>query len=379
MIFCAVVAYAAVYLLSKGMSATSIGLLMAVSNITGAALQPILADFSDRTRTVTLSRLVIYISIPAMAVSAALAFSNGFATILLYIAMISLTYLMMPLINSIGMYYTNAGYHSNWGISRAMGSLAFAVLSYFLGEGIAARGPGFLPLVAAALYAVLILTMLFTDTKILDLPHSEEGAAVRARTSWPEFARKYPGFLVVLLGCLAIFGFHGLSSNYLIQIMTHIGGGAKEMGTAIGIAAILEMPAMLFFSQLEKRMGAARIMKIAGVFWVVKAIAYYLASGVTLIYFAQIFQGLSFSPFTPALVYYSNDRMSSRDKVKGQAMMTTANTLGGVLGSLVGGFVLDRQGVPGMLLAGIGLALFGTLSLYRGIHSGRRAVDNFAA
>lgn len=377
MIFCVVVAYASVYLFAKGMSATSLGILVAVSNITGALLQPLVADFSDRTTTVTLSHLVILICLPAVAVSVALAFSGGIATSLLYITMISLTYVLMPLINSIGMYYTNAGYPTNWGMARAMGSLAFAVISYFLGIGIAANGTGILPFVAALLFGLLILVMLFTDTKILPHTQDEDETVHGSKTDWMSFSRKYPGFLIILMGLLTIFGFHGLASTYLIQIMNHVGGGAREMGTAIGIGAVLEIPAMVFFSKFEKKLGAAKILEIAGVFWVVKAVAYFLATSVGHLYGAQIFQGLSFAPFMPALVYYSNDRMSNRDKVKGQALMTTANTLGGVLGSLVGGFVLDRQGVPGMLLAGIGLALVGSIALFRGVFAGHRAIDNF--
>ena len=350
---------------------------MAVSNITGALLQPVVAEFSDRSTTVTLSHLVILICLPALVVSIALAFSGGIATSLLYIAMISLTYVLMPLINSIGMFYTNAGFPTNWGMARAMGSLAFAVISYGLGIRIASDGPAILPFVAAFLFGLLIVLMLFTDTKILPHPSSQAGTAPVEKTDWRSFSRKYPGYLIVLMGIFTIFGFHGLASTYLIQIMTHVGGGAREMGTAIGIGAVLEIPAMFFFSKFEKKLGAGIILEIAGVFWVVKALAYSLATSVGHLYGAQLFQGLSFAPFMPALVYYSNDRMSNRDKVKGQALMTTANTLGGVLGSLVGGFVLDRQGVPGMLLAGIALALAGSVALFRGIHAGHRAGDNF--
>lgn len=375
MIFCVVVAYASVYLLARGLSAASLGILMATANVVGAIFQPLVADFQDRTERVSLSRLVILVSLPAVAVSLVLPRTDGLASSLLYVALISLTYVLMPLVNSIGMYFTNAGFKSNWGMARAMGSLAFAVLSHFLGLRIASSGPGFLPLVTAVLFGLLCLVMLFTDTRILPQVHATEEEA--ARLSPAVLSRKYPGFLTVLIGMFLIFGFHGVTNTYLIQIMTHLGGGAPEMGTAIGIGAILELPAMFFFAQLESRLGAARIIKIAGVFWVLKALAYSLAGSVDQIYWAQIFQGLSFAPFMPALVYYSNDRMSSRDKVKGQAMMTTANTLGGVLGSLAGGFVLERLGVPGMLLVGIGLALAGAAALFRGIRAGRRAVDNF--
>ena len=52
----------------------------------------------------------------------------------------------------------------------------------------------------------------------------------------------------------------------------------------------------------------------------------------------------AFALYIPASVYYVNETMAPRDKFKGQAVMTATNTLGGVIGSLLGGFLLDHSG-----------------------------------
>ena len=55
--------------------------------------------------------------------------------------------------------------------------------------------------------------------------------------------------------------------------------------------------------------------------------------------------------------------MEAGDKVKGQAYMTAALTLGGVAGNLSGGIALDVSGVNAMLILGCAFALAGVLAI----------------
>ena len=69
---------------------------------------------------------------------------------------------------------------------------------------------------------------------------------------------------------------------------------------------------------------------------------------------------MSFAIFVPASVYYINNLMPANDKIKGQAYMTTT-TLGGVIGSLLGGTLIDALSVPSMLLIATIISALGTL------------------
>ena len=53
-----------------------------------------------------------------------------------------------------------------------------------------------------------------------------------------------------------------------------------------------------------------------------------------------------------------------KDQVKGQALMTTANTVGGVLGTFLGGQLLLVWGVSNMLLTGTLLSALGTVIVF---------------
>ena len=95
-----------------------------------------------------------------------------------------------------------------------------------------------------------------------------------------------------------------------------------------------------------------------------KAFGYFAAGNIALMTVAAVMQMGSFALYIPASVYYVNEVMEERDKFKGQALMTGTNTLGGVIGSLLGGFLIDQAGVSVMNLAGLVMAVSGAVLVF---------------
>jgi len=65
-------------------------------------------------------------------------------------------------------------------------------------------------------------------------------------------------------------------------------------------------------------------------------------------------------------VYYIDRHFPPGQRTTGQAYMTMTATAGSVVGSVVGGIVLDAAGVPSMLLAGALIAVAGAVSIAAG-------------
>lgn len=59
--------------------------------------------------------------------------------------------------------------------------------------------------------------------------------------------------MVVLLGCILIFMSHSLINSFNYQIAMAKGGGSGEMGNAMTISAVSELPTMFLFGYLLKR------------------------------------------------------------------------------------------------------------------------------
>ena len=79
------------------------------------------------------------------------------------------------------------------------------------------------------------------------------------------------------------------------------------------------------------------------------------------IYVTEITQLFSFALFLSASVYYTNEIMVEKDKVKGQAYLTCSGTIGAMLGSFLGGWLIEHFGVETMMWVGVALSAVGSV------------------
>ena len=82
------------------------------------------------------------------------------------------------------------------------------------------------------------------------------------------------------------------------------------------------------------------------------------------IYMIQLLQATSYTFLSPIQMYYANNKVGAADMVKGQAFSTAAYTLGCAAGNFAGGQLLSGFGLRTMLLAGIAIAVAGTLVFF---------------
>ena len=142
----------------------------------------------------------------------------------------------------------------------------------------------------------------------------------------------------------------GYSMNALVG---KAGGTASAVGTSLAISAVLELPAMTLVSRLQKRFSPGFFLRFAAGAEVVKFLIFYLAHSMPLIYLGHCMQFFQFAVYAPATVYYVAAALPERDQLKGQLLIYVAGSgLGGALGNLLGGRLLDRSGIQAALLLG---------------------------
>ena len=81
------------------------------------------------------------------------------------------------------------------------------------------------------------------------------------------------------------------------------------------------------------------------------------------IYLLQLLHITSYGFMHPTQVYYANAKVAPKDMVKGQAFSTAAYALGCSAGNFTGGQLLGK-GVEAILIAGIDMALIGTIIIF---------------
>ena len=167
--------------------------------------------------------------------------------------------------------------------------------------------------------------------------------------------------MLFLLGVACCFFSHNMLNDFLIQIIRRLGGGATELGYASFLQAILELPVMALIVFVLRKINAKIVLMVSVVAFLIKVAVMYFATGLPGMYLSQSIQLFAYAVFIPTSAYYADKIMKGGDKVKGQAYINSAITLGGVFSNIVCGPVLDRHGVPAMLLVGIAVCFAGVV------------------
>lgn len=364
MTFCPIYAFASVFLLAKNFSNQQIGWVIAISNILAVIMQPLLGALIDRIRTITVKTTMAVLTIIALVLLAGLILLKVdlLWMAVLYVGIGSLLITMQPLVTSLTFDYINAGRKVNFGITRAAGSGAFAILSTLLGYWVYRTSPEILPALTAGLCVVYLLV-------ILSFPKVEKSHYAEIDSSQPNgpekpaagFLRRYDRFIPFLVGTTCLFVFHSIINTFLAQIMSSVNGKTTDLGISLTIAAAVEMPAFLGFSWIISKFKSTSLLKFSGIVYALRSFIFLLASSVFLVNIGQLFQALSFAVFIPASVYYINETMQPGDRVKGQTFVTGMATLGSVIGTVIGGRLLDVSGVPALLTFASAAAVAGAL------------------
>lgn len=362
MVFAAVSGYVSLYLLELGFSSGDVGVLIALAGLLSAVCQPLAAAYADRPDSLSLRTINLMVAGAAAVCGGALIFvrSSRVLTLLFYGLTLALLQLSNPLVNALGVTSINCGCRLNYGVSKSVSSVTFAAASFLLGRLTASLGGRVVPWAIVLFYGLFLLSLALYPCQRSPLPEGSGKAA-----SLLTVFRKYPRFMAMLGGCVLLFISHILLNNFTLQIIRTKGGGSSEMGVAMAIAALSELPTMLLFSFLLKRKGSWFWMRLTGFFFILKALGSCLCTGVGSFYAVQLIQMLAWAVIAVASVYYINAVMEPEDAVKGQALYTMAYTLGSVLGALLGGWIIDALGVDAMLLFGTGSAIAGTAIVWR--------------
>ena len=365
--FCVLYAFATVFLLSRGFESSMIGVIIAVGNILGVILQPVVASIADRSEKISLHKLTALLSVIMIVL---IAFLYMIPNILLAVAVLFLltdTFLQViqPLINSVSVYYVNQGVSVDFGAARGIGSLSYAAASYIL--GIAVERFGTKSILMAGMLVVLIMLMTVLSMPVLSSSAALQSKQIQLKQSdvgLLEFANRYKYFMLTLAGVTFLFTFHNMNNAYLIKVIENVGGTSADMGRMLSIAAVTELPVMFLFSRISKHFKSSTLLIVSGIFFAMRAAGFMLAGNMMIMYLAATLQIGSFALYIPSSVYYVNETMLDQDKFKGQAVMTATNTLGGVFGSLLGGFLIDHAGVGAMNTVCFAMAAAGAVLVF---------------
>ena len=352
-------AYSSVFLLEKGFSNTLIGITLALANILSVIFQPLVAGLIDKQGKLT-NRNVSMASTALLLIGSILLLiiKNGIVAIFIIFALIYMVQMVyQPIITAMYFEYEAAGCHIYYGLARGLGSAGFAVTSLFTGMAIGKFGVSILMILDIIFLTIALIVLFFFKKPAVKA--SEPAKDEVAHNNLFSFIKTYPGFMLFVLGAVCFFFAHNAINDYMIQIITPLGGTEAQMGTAVFIAAILELPTMALIDKVMKKISCRNLLLIAGAAFLIKTLLMLIAPNMAVVYISQAMQMFAYAVFIPVSAYFVNQTMKRLDQVKGQAYVNVSITLGGVFSSLVCGRLLDIKGPNFMLTVSLVVTTIG--------------------
>ena len=339
-------------------------------------LQPVTADLADRSEKIGAIGISQIMTVMMMTFVLGMFFFGGgsIGLCVTFVLLIAWHTALQPMFNALTFKLEESGIPVNFGIARSVGSLAYSILVAGLGTLVEHLGIMTLPITAEIICLMLLASLLLTGRTFRQAmaakagrggdPAAKAGEAgqeaagdEQAEPAQPleekaeeekiplrEFIRRNKLFFVLNIGVVGLFFSNSILNNYMVQIVTDVGGTSEDMGRILGVMAFLEIPTMVFFSRLKRRFSCQLLLKVAAAGFTVKIGLCWLAGSVAMLYAAQAFQLVSFALFLPGMVYFTGENMSPGEAVRGQALFTTMITVTTIFSSLLGGWILDVSG-----------------------------------
>ncbi len=357
MLYAATISFSSVYLQPRGYTNTHIGYILCAGFLLGVLAQLAVARAADRSRRFSPAVFLLgTMAVFAVALAGMAAFDRrGAGLTASYVVLIAAMIVAQPLCNSLAFYLERLGCRMNFGAARGIGSLGFAVMSGLLGLILGRYATDVLRY-SGWIVLVLMAALLIAFCRLYpkqDMPQAEQKAVSRG------LLRRYRGFVWLLAGIVGLWIGHGLVNLFLYQVVQNVGGNETDLGNINAYIAALEIPIMLGFGFIARRFPIRKLLVFSACFFIVKIGGIVLAPSVGMLYLVLLSQCLSFAIFQTAYVYYIGQRMEKEDENSGQAYATAMLSTGNIIASLCGGWLIDRLGVTGTLVAGTAVTALG--------------------
>ena len=340
-----------------GFNGTQIGLLAGIPPLITLFGAPFLAAVADSTRR---HRLIMGLGI-AVAIGVMMIMPSQTAFVVVFILIVIFNIFMSPVSP-----LADSATISMLGEERAMygrirmgGTIGWGLMAPVAGWVVENYGLrlGFL-IFCAIMLVNLFVSQKFNFGKVEE--HESRNGGIRALLA----NRPWVFFLFVsFLGGVGIFSV----AAYLFPYMAELGANESQMGIALTISTLTELPVFFFGHRLVRQFGSSRLFIIAMVLIGIRSLLYGAIGSPFQIYIVQAFSGMIFPVMWLAGVSYADENAPAGLKSTAQGVFGAMTFgFGAALGGFVGGLLLESMGGRGMFFV-MGIVILVGLALIEGI------------
>jgi len=341
--------YLPIVLAVRQFSKGEIGMLLAVIEITGLTIPFFITARLDKNGRYGLTMILLGFSM-GIAIGALLWFRSFWITALCLGIFAIGSKGLVPILDS----FTARILGNNskkYGAIRAFGSAGFVCTAIFLQFFPPVQGNDISRFIGMAtalscLFAVSVLRLPSVfNTSLLKaaVPHPSATAA-------DEKALLFSKPFVTLL-LLVFFAWLGLvpSQRFFslyVEEYIHIHATAGLWA----LAALAEIPLMVFSGRLIRRFGTEKLLVLCLISMSVRNISYIILPGISGAVFGQLLHSLCFGLFFPLSIITCTAHSNGKTATA-MMLLTAANSLANIIGSVIGGYIIDYFGYPALFLS----------------------------
>lgn len=354
--------YIAIFLQYRGLSNTDIGIVSGGGAILSIFLSPFISSLLTKIPNLSIRKLILilYIIMFFMFISLHFITSPLVIIMLFYILLLSLVVSIVPFLSMICMDYLKDGQYINFGVSRGLGSISYAIGAVVVSQLIEWLNPTVI-IYTHLLSGFLLLVVLFSMPPYQIQEQNQQEHQSSAFT----IIKNYRIFFMILVAFAFMLAASTTLSTYLINIVKNLGGSTSLYGIAVFCMAASEMPVMSITYRLLKKYRAETLILVSAGFYLIRNFTICLAPSLPILLIGMMFQGFSYGLFTATITYYVNDYLKESDQMMGQTLIGMMSTgLGSAVGNIFGGVLQDTFGLSSMLIFAGTMTLIGFLVMF---------------
>ena len=341
MSFCICVCFAVIYLQGKGLSNTQLGIVTALGNLAGMLIGPYTAGKMDAGMT-PLKAAFVLLSLRLLSMIGLLLCKSGVLVIgilfVLYMAFcVSANTVVLKIYSDI----VYEKYPVNYATARGLGSLAFVIVSSIAGTLIEKTSVEAVPWLGIVLLVLEVLSF-YRIGKYLKVNHAE--TQEETSSSIAAFIKENGLLTLTLSGTALLFFSHNIVTNFLINIVRHVGGTTAMAGYLTSFMALMELPVMFLYTKLFGKKDQGKMLAISAIAFTIKELAFALANSQLTLSACFLLQAPSFAIYSSAIVPYVASKVEYKDAGKGQSLAYTMTDVGAILAGFWVGFAVSLLG-----------------------------------
>jgi PPP family 3-phenylpropionic acid transporter len=329
--------YMPVYFQDLGLDTRQIGILVSAVPLVSIFAQPMWGAVGDRMNS--RNRLLRILAVGAALSVLAMLFTRQMIGLLPLVCLFSCFFTsIQPLGDSVVLEALQEGNHP-FGPARLAGCLSFAVANIAFGALFGANVGLVIYLTAAMLMMVLLSTYALP---VIPGHQSQGGRKMSMGVLFKQ--KKLMRLLLFMMPLQATMGF--FYAFFSVHFVALPGGSSSLLGWAYFLSAVSETPFLLMSDKLYEKMGAGKLMCVAGCALTLRWVILALSGNVWLTLASQVLHGWGFIVMTVSMAKHINQYVPDELKASGQMLLAMVGYgFARVAGTLGGGFLADGMGI----------------------------------